>query len=224
MQSAIEIGRKIRDTKNKSIKTPLSRVTIVHADRQAAEDLAFVAQYIKDELNCLEFTVEPNEAEYVEYLSQPEHREIGQLLKNKYTKELKERLNNLQREEIVEYLRSGKVTILGVEVQEGWLKISKQFNAKYSADEKLGVDSSLDMSVMLDVTLDDNLRRKGMAREIVNKVQKLRKLAGLNIDDHVEIFYSVPAGGSLLSQVVAENLDGIRASLRTAFLSAEGHY
>jgi len=33
MQSAIEIGRKIRDQKNKSIKTPLSKVTIVHADK-----------------------------------------------------------------------------------------------------------------------------------------------------------------------------------------------
>jgi isoleucyl-tRNA synthetase len=39
MQSAIEIGRKIRDQKNKSIKTPLSKVTIVHADKQAMEDL-----------------------------------------------------------------------------------------------------------------------------------------------------------------------------------------
>lgn len=134
MQSAIEIGRKIRDNKNKSIKTPLSRVTIVHADKAAGEDLSLVQQYIKDELNCLEFEIQPNEAEYVVYLSQPEHKEIGQILKNKYTKDLKEKLNNLGREEILEYLGQGKVTIQGVEIQEGWLKISKQFNERYSKD------------------------------------------------------------------------------------------
>ena len=121
-------------------------------------------------MNCLEFEVQPNEAEYVVYLSQPEHKEIGYTLKNKYTKELKERLNNLSREEIDEYLKNGKVTINGVEVQEGWLQISKKFNDKYAKNDSLGVDSSLDMSVMLDMIQDDNLRKKGMAREIVNKV------------------------------------------------------
>lgn len=183
MQNAIEIGRKIRDHKNKSIKTPLSRVTIVHSDKGVAEDLTTLSSYIKDELNCLEFEIQPNEAEYVVYLSTPDHKEIGQALKNKYTKELKEKLGNLSREEIQEYLSKGKVTISGVEFQEGWIKISKQFNEKYIKDESLGVDSSLDMSVMLNITLDENLKQKGMAREIVNKVQKLRKATGLHIDD-----------------------------------------
>jgi isoleucyl-tRNA synthetase len=221
MQSAIEIGRKIRDQKNKSIKTPLSKVTIVHADKQAGEDLTTLASYIKDELNCLEFEVQPNESEYVVYLSQPEHKEIGGVLKNKYTKELKEKLNNLGREDILQYLKEGKVVINGVDIQGGWLQISKKFNEKYAKDESLGVDSSLDMSVMLDVTLDDNLKRKGMAREIVNKVQKLRKAVGLNIDDQVEVFYRLKQAHAPLAQVVHENSDAIRASLKTPFLSAE---
>ena len=116
MQSAIELGRKIRDTKNKSIKTPLSKVTIVDGSKNAAEELSLIASYIKDELNCLEFEVEPNESKYVQYLSTPDHREIGSILKNKYTKEFKEKLNNLGREEILEYLKNGKVTILGQEI------------------------------------------------------------------------------------------------------------
>jgi isoleucyl-tRNA synthetase len=57
MQSAIEIGRKIRDQNYISIKTPLNKVTIVHGDKAAGEDLLTVAGYIKDELNCLEFEI-----------------------------------------------------------------------------------------------------------------------------------------------------------------------
>lgn len=218
MQSAIEIGRKIRDQKNKSIKTPLNKVTIVHSDKQAIEDLNTVSQYIKEELNCLEFEIQENEAEYVEYLSQPDHKEIGSVLKKDYTKQLKEKLNNLERAEIIEYLKNGKVTIQGVEIKEGWLVISKRFNEKYSKDETVGCDSSLDMSVMLDIVLDDNLRRKGMAREIVNKIQKLRKTAGLNIDDHVEIYFMEPVTSPLLTQVLNENLAQIRQSVKVPFL------
>lgn len=116
MQSAIELGRKIRDTKNKSVKNPLNKVIIVHSDKGVIEDLNTLSSYIKDELNCLEFEIRENEAEYVEYLSTPDHKEIGQALKNKYTKDLKEKLNNLNREEILEYLKNGKVTINGVEL------------------------------------------------------------------------------------------------------------
>ena len=100
------------------------------------------------------------------------------------------------------------------------MQISKKFNEKYSKDEKYGVDSSLDMSVMLDVTLDDNLRRKGMVRELVNKVQKLRKAVGLNIDDQVEVFYNINHATSL-AQVVNENMAVISTSLKTPFLNAE---
>jgi isoleucyl-tRNA synthetase len=223
MQSAIEIGRKIRDQKNKSIKTPLAKVTIVHADKTAQEDLTTLSSYIKDELNCLEFEIQPNEEEYVVYLSTPDQKEIGSVLKAKYTKDLKEKLNNLGRDDIVTYLRDGRVTINGVEIQDGWLKISKQFNDKYSKNESVGCDSSLDISVLLDITLDEKLKQKGMAREIVNKVQKLRKAVGLNIDDHVEVFYKVvPAtDASQIKQVVGDNTESISSALRTAFLSEE---
>lgn len=70
-----------------------------------------LSSYIKDELNCIEFEIQTNEAKYVDYISQPDHKEIGSVLKNKYTKELKERLNKLTREEVLEYLTNGNITV-----------------------------------------------------------------------------------------------------------------
>lgn len=175
MQSAIIIGRKIRDNKNKSIKTPLSKVTVVTSDKETIDDLSTLKDYIKDELNCLDFEIQEKEDEYVEYLTEPDHKLIGQALKAKYNKVLKERLHKLTRSEVLEYLKNGKVTIEGVEVQEGWLKISKQFNEKYQKMADLGVDSNIDTSIMLDLVIDEKLMKMGMTREIVNRVQKLRK-------------------------------------------------
>jgi isoleucyl-tRNA synthetase len=131
MQSVIEIGRNIRNTKNLSIKTPLSRVIIVQSDKQAIDDLKTLQTYIKEELNCLDFEIKENEEEFVIYNTQPDHKEIGSVLKNLYSKTLKEKLGNLTRDEIVTYLRDGKIKVGEVEILEGWLKISKQFNDKY---------------------------------------------------------------------------------------------
>jgi hypothetical protein len=57
---------------------------------------------------------------------------MGQALKKLYTKSLKEKVGNLNREQILEYLKNGKITLDGVEIQSGWLQISKKFNEKYS--------------------------------------------------------------------------------------------
>lgn len=86
MQSTIEIGRKIRDTKNISVKNPLNRVVIVQSDKQAIEDLNTLSSYIKDELNCLKFQIATNEEDYVVYLTDPDHKEMGQALKKLYSK------------------------------------------------------------------------------------------------------------------------------------------
>lgn len=207
MQSSIEIGRNIRDKKKLSIKTPLAKVSIVHGDKQAIEDLNTVASYIREELNCLEFEILTNEADYVEYECQPENKLLGSTFGKGYSGEFKKKCeNNLTREEIIEYLTNKKITIMGKQIEEGWLKISKKFKKQYVDDAKIGVDSSLDISVMLDVVLDENLKRKGQAREIVNKIQKLRKTAGLNIDDQVEIYYEEPTDSNSLHSVVNENI------------------
>ena len=129
-----------------------------------------LSSYIKDELNCLEFEILDNEEDYVVYNALPDHKEIGSVLKKLYTKDLKEKLNKLTREEIVTYLTTGKVTIDGVEFLEGWLKVSKDFNKDYKESSVYAVASSLDTSVMLLTTLNENLKVMGIAREVVNKV------------------------------------------------------
>jgi len=115
MQSAIEIGRKIRDNKVISLKTPLAKVIIVDANKEAQDDLRTLSSYIKDELNCVDFEIFEDEGEYVVYNTEPNHKEIGSVLKKLYTKELKEKLSNLTTEETLTYLREGKLTINGVE-------------------------------------------------------------------------------------------------------------
>lgn len=67
----------------------------------------------------------------------------------------------------------------------------------------------------------------GMARELVNKIQKLRKQVGISIDDQIEIYYDKSQEGQLLSDVLKEHIDQIRSALKVPFLESEkrqSHY
>ena len=81
------------------------------------------------------------------------------------------------------------------------------------------MDSSLDMSAMIDLKMTDTLKQMGIAREIVNKVQKMRKSAGLNIDDHVEIFYELPSANTLFPELIAQNIASIRSAVKVPFIN-----
>lgn len=72
---------------------------------------------------------------------------------------------------------------------------------------------------MIDLTIDDNLKQMGIARELVNKVQKLRKEAKLNIDDQIEIFYE-HSQDTVFGDVITKNNDSIRTSVKVPFLPA----
>jgi isoleucyl-tRNA synthetase len=77
MQNIILLGRKIRDNKKISLKTPLYKAVIVESNPIVIEGLKSVAQYIKDELNCLDIEFQTNEEEYVIYKSEPENELCG---------------------------------------------------------------------------------------------------------------------------------------------------
>jgi isoleucyl-tRNA synthetase len=68
---------------------------------------------------------------------------------------------------------------------------------------------SADNSVNIDATITDELRREGLMREVVRNVQNARKLAGLQVDDRIELV--LITDDSELSQAVEEHKDTITA-------------
>jgi len=70
-----------------------------------------------------------------------------------------------------------------LKIEQDWLKVEKKFNDKYLKSEEFACASNMTSSVLLKTTLDDNLLQMGQAREITNRIQKLRKAVGISIDD-----------------------------------------
>ena len=93
----------------------------------------------------------------------------------------------------------------GVKIEQGWLKIEKKFNDTYEKSKDYACSSNMTTSVMLKTTLDLELQKMGYAREITNRIQKLRKSTGISIDDQIEVFYKINSNeGSLIASVLSE--------------------
>ena len=82
--------------------------------------------------------------------------------------------------------------------------------------EGRGVASDGPVTVALDLTLDDDLRREGLARELIHHVQALRKSAGLDVSDRIHV--GVEASGEV-AEAIGAHRDWIAAEVLASSLS-----
>lgn len=104
---------------------------------------------------------ESNEDEFVTYKCQPDNKLIGQVLKKAYDKKMKEKISKMPSSLLREYLQNGSCMLDDVKIEQGWLKVEKVFIDKYTKNEEFGCSSNMTSSVLLKITLDDNLKRMG---------------------------------------------------------------
>jgi len=222
MQDIIINGRIVRDRKTLSLKTPLRELTIVDQDEQMLKDCKENESYILDELNIFKLNVEAKEDNFVVYSCDPDNRIMGQALGKKFSKDLKKKISQLTNDELRGYLKNGSITIDGIKIEQGWLAVKRSFNKEYSEKKDLAVTSSDVSCIMLSTNVDDELRQIRDSREISNRIQKLRKSSGVQLEDEIEIFYELndnaSGNDSWLYQVTNQHSDKIQKSIKKMFL------
>ena len=127
--------------------------------------------------------------------------------------------SKLTHEQVVEYEKNGQVEIEGETILAGELIITREFSGDrsiYEADStKLG-----DIVLIIDLRIDDEMRKTYLAREVMNRIQKIRKNIGLDVSDEVNVFYSLSEGAeSSKVQVAIQDrealiVETIRTSLK----------
>ena len=120
------------------MKYPLRCVKLIDADDEVLEGFKVLERYIKEELNCMEIELENNEDEFIQYNAVPENKPCGQAFGKKFNAQFKEALKKLTNDEIKEFLSSGEIMIGDCKVEEGMLKIHKQFRDQVINDHNWG--------------------------------------------------------------------------------------
>lgn len=217
MQTVIELGRVIRDRKTIPVKYPLPEIVVIHQDAEILKEIKSLELYILEELNVKELTITTDKEKYgVKLKAEPDHKILGARLKGEF-KSVTQAIKELSDEELQIFVSKKEIIIQGHKLEEQDLRLMFSFTGP--AAEKLSkqyeAHSEGNVLILLDVTPDENMHNEGMAREIINRVQKLRKKAQLVPSDEAIVYYEIQDQNSNLAKVIISHKEFIENATKT---------
>nr|XP_005987132.1 PREDICTED: isoleucine--tRNA ligase, cytoplasmic isoform X2 [Latimeria chalumnae] len=219
MQSIIELGRVIRDRKTIPIKYPLKEVVVIHQDSEALKDIKSLEKYILEELNVRQVTLSTDKDKYGIHLrAEPDHMVLGKRLKGAF-KSVMAAIKELKSEQLEVFQKTGTIIVEGHELHEEDLRLLYTFDQGAGAVTQYEAHSDAQVLVLLDVTPDQSMVDEGVAREVINRIQKLRKKGNLVPTDEITVYYSSQRAGDYLDTVIQGHTDFILATIKAPLKS-----
>lgn len=205
----------IRQKEKIKVRQPLKKVMIPVLDTTQRKEIEAVADLIRSEVNVKEIELLDDASDILVKRIKPNFKTLGP----KYGKEMKAiagAVAALGQEDIQKMEREGEI-VLGLENKNVILQLQDVEITSQDIEGWL-VASSGPVTVALDITIDDDLRKEGIARELVNRIQNLRKESGLEVTDKIDITF---LKDETVEQAVASNLQYIKSETLTAELQFE---
>ncbi|KAJ2341240.1 isoleucine--tRNA ligase, partial [Coemansia sp. RSA 2618] len=217
MQAVIEMGRVIRERNNISLKNPLMELVVIHPNAQYLEDVRGLSSYIVEELNLRKLVLTSDETKYgIKYRAQADYKKLGAKLRQDMPR-VRKALPEVPSAEIKAIQDGGSLTVDGITLDAEDFNVVRYFDA-LSLEEKTRKyeeASDKDVVVLLDTEVYEELQQEGVAREIINRVQRLRKKAGLKpVDDIVYYFKVTQDADGALANVFNAQAGFLREKLK----------
>jgi isoleucyl-tRNA synthetase len=208
-QSISSLALSLRKKEMIKVRQPLERIMIPVLDPTIKEQIAEVSELIKSEINVktIEF-IDDTSGILVKDIK-PNFKVLGPRF-GKEMKHVAQAIQNMEAKDIATLEKNKSITL---QVNGETTTISIEEVEILSQDiEGWLVASGNGLTVALDVTLNEELVNEGIARELVNRIQNLRKDSGLEVTDRINI--QLQENGKL-SDAIHQNLDYIKTETLT---------
>jgi isoleucyl-tRNA synthetase len=187
VRRTVELGRAARAQAKVKVRQPLRRAVIV-ASGAERESIESQAELVIAELNVKELDFVSEEADLLSYAVKPNYRALGPRF-GKRMAQVAAAVAALDPAQVARTMAAGGEVGIAVDGEEHALgpeeiTLALQPRAGYEVEAEAG------HAVALQLELDEELRREGLAREIVHAVQNARKAAGLEVTDRIELALS----------------------------------
>ncbi|OEK09373.1 isoleucine--tRNA ligase [Flavivirga aquatica] len=183
-QTICSLVLSLRAKEKIKVRQPLQKIMIPISDKEQKEEILAVSDLIKHEVNVKEIELLEDASDILVKQIKPNFKALGprfgrdmKLVANAITNFTSENINKIEENGSLEVDINGKNVILeraDVEIIsqdiEGWL-----------------VANEGALTVALDVTITEDLRKEGVARELINRIQNLRKDSGFEVTDKIDV-------------------------------------
>lgn len=199
MQELILLGRQKRNQVKVKVKTPLSELKIIHRDQTILDEIKKLESYIKTELNVKVISYMSDEENFINLFAKPNSPVLGKKLGKEFGK-YRKLITELEQSDLLN-LETGKS--IKIESRDFTPEEILIFREPKEGTETLS--NSL-ISIELDTNLTEELILEGLAREVVNRVQKTRKDLGFEVNDRIKLNFK---GSEKLCSAIESHSDYI---------------
>jgi isoleucyl-tRNA synthetase len=208
-QRICSLVHSIRKNNKIKVRTPLQKILLPVVDLKFAERVKTVEEIIKAEVNVKRIDYIDDTSDLLVKKVKPNFARLGKRYGAKM-KEVSGVVSSLNREEITQLEKGQPLSRNGFELVLDDVIISSEDVAGWA------VASDGPVTVALDVTITDDLKKEGIARDFVNRVQNLRKEMGLEVLDKIKI--EVEKDGEMVTSALTTFHDYIRTETQAVSL------
>ena len=191
------------------VRQPLQKIMIPVNSTTQKEDILAVADLVKHEVNVKEVELLEDASDILVKQIKPNFKALGPRF-GKDMKLIANAIQNMNAEDIKEIEEKG---LLGIEINGKSINLERNDVEITSQDiEGWLVANQGAVTVALDVTISEVLKEEGIARELVNRIQNLRKDSGFELTDRIEVYLQSEAA---IKNAVKQNLEYIKLETLT---------
>lgn len=196
VQRIVYLVRAIRNKSNLKIRQPLKRIILPITSEEYKNEIELMKDVIIDEVNVKTIEYVSDDSEIVHKRLKPNFKTIGPKY-GKMVQQIANEIKAMNTNSIKELERNGKFTL---KINENEFEISLDDVEIIHEDIKGWlVENDNEITVALDTELTEELIDEGFAREFVSRVQNMRKDAGFEVTDRIEIYFE--SGATLRNSI-----------------------
>lgn len=203
-QDICSLALSLRKKEKIKVRQPLPKILVPYKNIEEKKVLEEISEFIKSEINVKTIELITDSSEILVKKAKANFKLLGP----KYGKTMKTvvgLINNLNNEQIENLSNSLNVTIHHGD--EEFTLTSEDVEIYFEDIEGWLVASENGKTIALDTTIDESLKNEGMCREIVNRIQNLRKDSEFNVSDKIIIELET---NNLVEKAIFANLDYVK--------------
>jgi isoleucyl-tRNA synthetase len=224
VRRTVELGHAARAQSGQKVRQPLHRAVIVASDDER-EAIASHGDLVREELNVKELDFVSDESELVSYEVKPNYRSLGPRF-GKNMPQVAAAIEALDAAHVAAAINGGREVGVSIDGHDHTLAPDDLILALEPL-EGYQVEAEAGHAVALELDIDDDLRREGLAREVVHAIQNARRDAGLEVSDRIALVLggddalldaaraheAYVSGETLATSVTYEGADGAEATI-----------
>ena len=209
-QTISSLTLSLRAKEKIKVRQPLSKI-LIPVDNSSQKDIInSVSDEIKREVNVKKIEFLEGESELLVKSIKPNFKKLGPTY-GRYMKEITSLTNSLDNSTILSLEKTGKIDLL-IDKKTITFDID-DFEISSKDIEGWLVANEGNITVALDISIDNDLRDEGIAREIVSKIQNLRKSYGFEVTDRIKLSFM---GDDEIKNAIIKNIEYIKSETLAA--------